>query len=663
MLGATMTRPRDPLDGYFRPSPISPALDVLRARAAIGERSHGRITSGALVERRGGQLVAQAGGLGCERIFGPLAELECRCGRYRGAEHAGTCCEKCGVLCGSPALRDVRFAHVELEGGVVHPALAPVIGALLGLDADQVRAVARQEAWFDGTRVVAAGPDRAGEDWTDHVDESGVHALRQRLAEVDPTRLPLELAAAGVAPSYLLLNATPVIPPGDRPLVQLDDPTVRAPQLGPVNEAYRALVVAATRVARLRQLDAPAIVLRNEEGLLQRAFDRLHDAVRGAAAPPTKAWNEGEARALRIAARAPIEIDGDGWYPWPDGPPDPTTPCACLWLDDERLLLQFPYAALVIARSDGRILAEHAVFGLTARSVDAAGRVVFLGDHPDHTVDDEGFLLVGVAVLDTVAGAWLPAYPLDLRAVTVVNDQPEDAFLRDFRTGVDLRLDLPSDRPGLFAIARDHRFVWAGGSSATGLVVNADTAIVHVEVEEDHDAADGPFLLQSGRLTDEAPDDEAEDAGAVAFALTPAGHFRVLDPEGAVLEDERRLCTLAFPRYTAAFDGSGDRLLVISGDSALVVEIGASPRVAQRIDLAPLGRLLAPPARAGLSDPQRDALLQRAGTVRALCRAPEDLFTQLAIDPRAVRALRKAAPQLPTHLVVKSVGAARRPRG
>lgn len=658
----TMARPRDPLDGYFRPSPISPALDVLRARAAIGERSHGRITSGALVERRGGQLVAQAGGLGCERIFGPLAELECRCGRYRGAEHAGTCCEKCGVLCGSPALRDVRFAHVELGGGVVHPALAAVIGALLGLDADQVRAVARQEAWFDGPRVVAEG---GGEDWTDHVDECGVHALRRRLAEVDPARLPPELAAAGFLPSDLLVSAAPVIPPGDRPLVELDDPTVHAPQRGPVNEAYRGLVVAATRVARLGELGAPAILLRNEEGQLQRAFDRVHDAVCGTAAPSTKPWNEGEApaRALRIAARPPIEIDGDGWYPWPDGPPDPTTPCACLWLDDERLLLQFPYAALVIARSDGRILAEHAVFGLAARSVDAAGRVVFLGDHPDHTVDDEGFLLVGVAVLDTVAGAWLPAYPLDLRAVTVVNDQPEDAFLRDFRTGVDLRLDLPSDRPGLFAIARDHRFVWAGGPSATGLVVNADTAIVHLEVEEDHDAADGPFLLRTGRLTDEAPDDEEEEMGAVALALTPAGQFRVLDGEGAVLEGERRLFTLAFPRHTAAFDGSGDRLLVVSGEAALVVEIGPSPRVAQRIDLAPLARLLAPPARAALSDAQRDTLLQRAGTMRALSDAPDEFFAALAIDPRAVRALRKVAPQLPTQLVVKSVGAARRPRG
>lgn len=105
----------------------------------------------------------------------------------------------------------------------------------------------------------------------------------------------------------------------------------------------------------------------------------------------------------------------------------------------------------------------------------------------------------------------------------------------------------------------------------------------------------------------------------------------------------------------------GDRLLVVSGEAALVIQIG-SPRVAQRIDLAPLARLLAPPTRAALSDPQRDTLLQRAGTVRALSDAPDDFFAELAIDPAAVRALRKAAPQLPTHLVVKSVGAARRSR-
>lgn len=442
-----MQRPRCTLDGFFHPSQ---ALDVLRARAALhdaipdalhaapADASHGRVTNPSFVERRGGALVAQRGSIACEQIFGPLQDLACRCGKYRGAAHAGTTCEKCGVLCGSSALRDERFGHLELPGGVVHAALAAAIGALIGLDADEVRAVARCEAWLDGGRAIRADGDADAGAVADHADATGVHALRVRLAEAEPSRLLPELADAGFSPLDLLVDAAPVIPPGDRPLQQLHDPTVLAPQRGPVNEAYLALATRSTRLARLLELRAPSIVVRHEEALLQRAFDRAYDAVRGVAPSERPPWNEGgdPTRALRLELRTPIALDGDRWYPWRDGPPDPTLPCACLWLDDERLLLQFPYVALVVARADGRILAEHAVFGLTARSVDAAGRrVVFLGDNPTAFVQDGEPVLHDVAVLDTLAGRWLDRYPPELRAVTVVNEQPEEAFLADFRTG------------------------------------------------------------------------------------------------------------------------------------------------------------------------------------------------------------------------------------
>lgn len=661
-----MKRARRILDGFFEPMPASAALDVLRARAALTDaaaaeedRSHGRITSAAFVNRRGGELIAEAGSIACERIFGPLADQACRCGKYRGPAHEGTLCEKCGVLCGSSALRQQRFAHVELPGGVVHPALAPVLGAVLGLSADEVLAVSRQQAWLDGSRALAVEPNAEpdAEHWTEHAESSGLKVLRERLAAADPGRLPPEIAAAGFAPTDLLVNAAPVIPPGARPLVMLDDPTVLALQQGPVNEAYRGLAARAHRLDRLRELGAPAIILGNEQRLLQQAFERVHDAVRGVVPPaPQHAWNlgEGTVRELRLAACKPIALDGDSWYPWRNGPPDPTMPCSCLWLDDQRLLFQFPYAALVIARADGRVLAEHAVFGMTARSVDAAGRrVVFLSDSPSESMEGDELVHAGVAVLDTLAGSWLSTYPTDLRAVTVINDQPEDALLSDFRTGESAALDIASDRPGLYAIARDHRFVWAGGTSATGLIVNADTGIVHVEVEEGlYDAGEGPFLRSSGKITEEASADadadEDGDEGAVAFTLTPAGRFRILDPEGVVRENDHKLFTLAFPRLAAAFDASGNQLLILGPREAIIVEITSPPRITQRIRLAALRPLLAPPARARLSEAARDALLQRIGTMRGLARAPDALFAELELDAKTARALRKAAAALPS---------------
>ncbi|MFO0548436.1 MAG: hypothetical protein U0271_08625 [Polyangiaceae bacterium] len=649
-----MTRPRSLLDGFFFPAS---ALDVLRARASLtdpaaddADRSHGAVTSSGFLERRGGEFVAQPAGLACERIFGPLVDLACRCGKLRGAAHAGTICEKCGVLCGSSALRDTRFAHLALPGGVVHPALAPAIGAVVGISAEDVLAVARNEAWLDGARVIAFDSD----DWTEHSDACGVATLRERLARGDRARLPADLAAAGFSPTALLIDALPVVPPGDRPLLRLDDPTIVALQPGPINQALRDLTTRSHRLARLLELHATSLLVQNEEQLLQAAFDRVYDAVlrgagfapsalsdppiRGTVAPSAK-WNEGPPHELRLAVRTPIAIDGERWYPYPDGPPEPTTPRGCLWLDDERLLLQFPYAVVIVSRADGRVLAEHAVFGLAARSV--PGRVVFLGDHPTDTVDEDGIVLVDVAVLDTLEGRWAARYPADLRAVTVVNDQPEDAFLYDFRTGSTLALDLACDRPGLLAISRDHRFVWAGGSSATGVIVSADTGIVHLEVEE-LDPEEGPFLLLNGKLVEELPDElELEEDGAAAFALSPAGCWRVLSPEGALCEGERRLCTLAFPRLAAAFDASGDHLVVLTSRGALIVEVAETPRIAQRIDLKPLARLLAPPARAKLTPAVRDALLQRIGTMSHLDEVPLELLADLGIDAKTARTLRK----------------------
>lgn len=537
---------------------------------------------------------ADRSGIASEILFGPLSDLACSCGKYTGPQHAGTVCERCGVLCGSSSLRAERFGHIELPGGVVHPALAPILGAVLGLGAEDVLAVARNEAWLDGDRAVRSASTEG--DFVDHSESMGIRVLRERLSGADSSRMPAEIAGEVRSFEELLVDAVPVIPPGDRPLLRIADPTVLALQAGPVNSAYRVLTERALRLRRLVELNAPLIILRNEEGMMQRAFERLVSAVsanpaeegRQAATAPRRLWKEPapqEGPLLDEKSRLPADADS----PWAEEELDPEVPCGCLWLDEGRMLVQLPDKALVLSLADGRVISRHEISRLRARSTDEAGRrVVFLGEYPG--LQGEGGELTDVAVLDTKTGEWLATYPPDLRSVTVINDQPEDAFLQDFRTGENVRLRIESDRPGLFAVARDHRFVWAGGCSASGSIVNTDTGIVHVEVpESSFDPSDGPFLLQDGSTAAELAEEDAEESapGAAAFVLTPAGRWRFLDPEGVVLEDERKLFTLAFPRAAAAFDASGDRLLVLTPKEALVITIADPPSITERIGIEP----------------------------------------------------------------------------
>jgi hypothetical protein len=679
-------RPQSVLDGFFVPLQSGPALSVLRAVSALRsataaepDRSHGRVTSSGFLDRLRGRLIADPHGIASEITFGPLLDFACRCGRLRGRERSGQVCARCGVLCGSSSLRLVRFGHIELVGGAVHPALAPVVGAVLGLAAEEVLAVARNEAWLDGARAVRLVPDEDGDiSFVEHQEATGLHILRERLARADRRRMPAELAAAGFAPVDLLVTAVPVTPPGDRPLLRPADPSIRVPQPGVINEAYRALAVRALRVERLVELDAPAIILRNEEGLMQKALEELVRASRLRDDPTaqlgSRKWKDSRGTSVPIARPAPSEpplaLD-DPTHPFAGGPPDPALPCGCLWLDGERLLLQFPYAAVVASRTDGRVLLERGIFGMTVRTTDCTGpfagqRVVFIGEHPQKT---ESGSLCGVAVLDTRSGGWLPTYPAELRAVTVLNDQPEDAFLYDFRSDESLQLDVPSDRPRLCALSPDHRFVWAGGDGETGLLVSTDTGTVHAEVEEPGvDLEDGPFLLEDGTVAatlgdDEEGEDEGDDEGdedgkeeegdegeaaaAVAFTLTPQSRWRVLDSSGAVLDEERKLFTLAFVPQAAAFGPSGERLLAVTGTEALVIEVASPPRILQRIDLEPLRPLLVPPAAAELSEAEQDALLQRVGTLRGLGRFADSQLAALGLSQGALRTLRSASAHLP----------------
>jgi hypothetical protein len=581
-----MTRPRSALDDFFHPGSASPVLDVLRASARLRDpdaqgpaRSHGCVKSSETLRRKGKRTIAHRSGLWSKVIFG------------RG---------------------DERFGHLLLPLGVVHPALAATIGELVGLTAVGVHAVALRSAGVDGAALVAVDTED-GEEWlAEHPEQSGLDYLRSRLAEVPPSPLRAELEAAGFSPSDLLVEAIPVLPPGDRPLCAHDDPTILGSQLGRVNEAYVSLLDQADRARRLLELSAPAIITAADLALMQAAFDRLHGALTGAPAPA-------------LERRWPSDTDLD------DGPPSSeplrgsflasppassgisdegsaTQPIASLWLDDERLLVQLPHAVFVIEGRDGRVLAEHAILGLTARFTDEAGqRVVFLGRS---SLDDgSGPQAVAVLSMDTPEGRWLDAYPRDLPSVTA-DDTPDDdeegdpefLDLVDFRSGNTVSIEVAAESPArLFAISRGDRFVWLGGrGEAGGVIVNTETLVTHAALDAmSFDPERGPYLTATGDLADEAPssaedaEDEQDPQGdeslrAPAFVLSSERRFRFLTPDGVVAENTEQLFTIAFPRAAAAWSPRGDRLLVLDREEGLIIEVGRQPRIERRIDLRPL---------------------------------------------------------------------------
>jgi hypothetical protein len=625
-----MSRPRSALDHFFHPTSVSPALDVLRASARLldpvgPDRSHGQVVILEAPRRKRGKTIAHRRGIWSEAIFGPLEDLCCACGETNGAERVGETCKQCGVLCAASALRDERFGHLLLPIGVVHPALAPAIGELLRMTAEEVRWVALQSAYVP-VEIKDQEPiwsDRDEDSWRNERGERlepGLDYLRSRLAEAPPSPLRADLEAAGFSPSDLLVKAIPVVPPGDRPLCAPDDPTILGPQLGRVNEAYLGLIEQANQLDRLLQINAPLVIMAAGMAGIQERFDILYGALTGAPAPVIEQrWrravdpDEGPPssepyRALFVASpRAGSESEGEG-----------AQPIAALWVDDERLLVQLPRAAFVIDARDGRVLAEHPIVGLTARFTDEPGRrVVFLGRAGVDSGDEQE--AVAVLSMDTPEGRWLDAYPSDLASIAAddgnadEDDEGETEYidLLDFVSGDTATIEVAAEHPAkLFAIARGDRFVWLGGrGEAGGVIVNTETAITHVALDAiPFDPSRGPFLTATGSLMDEPPDDDEADGGkdnsetddneddskadesarAPAFVLTPERRFCFLNPDGVVAENTEQLFTVAFPRCAAAFAPRGDRLLVLTREEGLIIEVSRRPRVERRIDLRPL---------------------------------------------------------------------------
>ncbi len=255
-------------------------------------------------------------GLFCARIFGPIKDYECLCGKYKRMKHRGITCEKCGVEVTLSKVRRERMGHIELAAPVAHIWFLKSLPSRIGLMLDMTLRELEQILYFEKYVVIEPGltelnhkqllseeeyleaQDRYGADaFTAGI---GAEAIREMLAAIDleaeARKLREELKEttsdlkqkkiikrlklieafidSGNRPEWMVLTVLPVIPPELRPLVPLDGGRFATSDL---NDLYRRVINRNNRLKRLIELRAPDIIVRNEKRMLQEAVDALFD--------------------------------------------------------------------------------------------------------------------------------------------------------------------------------------------------------------------------------------------------------------------------------------------------------------------------------------------------------------------------------------------------
>ena len=255
-------------------------------------------------------------GLFCSRIFGPVKDYECLCGKYKRMKYRGIICEKCGVEVTTSKVRRERMGHIELAAPVAHiwflKSLPSRISILLDVTLKELEKILYFEAYIvtdPGMSPFSKYETLSEEQYYKAVDEYGedsftamigAEAVKELLSKLDlndiKNQLRTEIAEvnsdtkrkklvkrlklvedfldSGNKPEWMILEVLPVIPPEIRPLVMLDGGRFATSDL---NELYRRVINRNNRLRRLLELRAPDIIVRNEKRMLQEAVDALFD--------------------------------------------------------------------------------------------------------------------------------------------------------------------------------------------------------------------------------------------------------------------------------------------------------------------------------------------------------------------------------------------------
>src|SRR6266571_935852 len=197
-------------------------------------------------------------GLFCAKIFGPIKDYECLCGKYKRLKHRGVICEKCGVEVTLAKVRRERMGHIELASPVAHIWFLKSLPSRLGLVLDMTLRDIERVLYFEAYVVTDAGM----------VNDDKIKKLAKRLKVLEGFQ------KSGIKPDWMIMEVLPVLPPELRPLVPLDGGRFATSDL---NDLYRRVINRNNRLKRLLELKAPEIIVRNEKRMLQEAVDSLLD--------------------------------------------------------------------------------------------------------------------------------------------------------------------------------------------------------------------------------------------------------------------------------------------------------------------------------------------------------------------------------------------------
>src|SRR3954462_11946978 len=311
-------------DTLYRSSPFDLGnavadFDSIKISVASPEKirswSHGEVTKPETINYR--TFKPERDGLFCARIFGPVTDWECLCGKYKRMKHRGVICDKCGVEVALSKVRRERLGHIELASPCSHvwffKGLPSRIGHLLDVSLRDLESV----LYFESFIVIDPGeaPVKQNEIIKDEnkfreLDQQfrpsgfkammGAEAIKELLKRVSVDELALELRErmknetsaqkkikyakrlkvveafrkSSNKPQWMILDVLPVIPPELRPLVPLDGGRFATSDL---NDLYRRVINRNNRLKKLMDLHAPEVIVRNEKRMLQEAVDALFD--------------------------------------------------------------------------------------------------------------------------------------------------------------------------------------------------------------------------------------------------------------------------------------------------------------------------------------------------------------------------------------------------
>ncbi|HEY9420832.1 MAG TPA: DNA-directed RNA polymerase subunit beta', partial [Thermoanaerobaculia bacterium] len=276
--------------------------------------SYGEVTKPETINYR--TFKPERDGLFCAKIFGPITDWECLCGKYKRMKHRGVICDKCGVEVTRSRVRRERMGHIELACPVSHvwffKGLPSRIGHLLDISLRDLERI----LYFESYVVIDPGEtelkerellteeryrevrDKYGEET--FLAKMGAEAIKELLTRIDVEELAEELRIimrtetsqirrlkaakrlkvvdafrrSGHRPDWMILDVIPVIPPELRPLVPLDGGRFATSDL---NDLYRRVINRNNRLKKLLELRAPEVIVRNEKRMLQEAVDALFD--------------------------------------------------------------------------------------------------------------------------------------------------------------------------------------------------------------------------------------------------------------------------------------------------------------------------------------------------------------------------------------------------